>query len=455
MFVDNNLQNRGGQMEKQTFFKTIDVNNLTQKKVEIDKKGGNISSDGGLFMFASLDKSIGYTKSLSRCMQDTRQEGKVKHTIEDIIKQKVMGLIAGYEDQNDHNQLRHDDMMKVCVGKEDPLASQPTISRFENVITVQEIIAMSYMLVDLFVKRRKKVPKEIVLDIDPTDAETHGGQQGTLFHGFYMQYQYYPLLVFCEGICLGALLRKGTAGANRYAYSMISRIVDRIRMHWPEVKISLRGDCGFGNPKMFTVCEKKGLTYVLGKGGNTVLYKEVEALEQEVERDFMQTECKQRRFTSFVHQAQTWPEERTVIAKVERNAIGINRRFVVISGEARVLTEEESRTIYDDYVQRGAMEVHIGEWKNALNADRMSCCSFKANWFRLLLHTAAYNLMYLVKQLCENKIQEIAQGSLSTMRLYLIKIGAVIRLLKTRIKIHLSSSFPHIDVFWNVCRLTI
>lgn len=451
----NKLQNRGGQMSEQTFFETINIDNLTQKKVEIDKKGGNISSDGGLLMFASYDKSIGYTKLLSQCMQDSRQEGKVKHTIEGIIKQKVMGLIAGYEDQNDHDQLRHDDVMKVCVGKEDSLASQPTMSRFENVITIQEIIAMSYTLVDLFVKNKKEVPSELVIDIDPTDAETHGAQQGTLFHGFYMQYQYYPLLVFCEGVCLGALLRKGTAGANRHAYSMIARIVDRIRMHWPGVKITFRGDCGFGNPKVFNVCEKKNVSYTFGLGGNDVLYREVEELVNEVEKDFPLSEEKQRRFTSFIYQAQTWPEERTVIAKVEKNAIGLNRRFVVISGKAQLLSEEQASETYDDYVQRGAMEVHIGEWKNALNADRMSCSSFKANWFRLLLHTAAYNLMYMVKKICENKIQEIAQCSLQTMRLSLVKIGAVIRLLKTRIKIHLSSSFPHIELFWRVCRLTI
>jgi len=440
---------------KQTFFKSIIINNITKKRIEIDKKGGNISSDGGLFLFSSYDKSIGYTKKLSQCLEDKREASKIKHTVEEIMKQKVLGLIAGYEDQNDHNQLREDDMMKLCVGKEGSLASQASMSRFETTRTVKELLHISYTLIDLFVRTEKKAPKEITIDIDPTDVETHGHQQGTLFHGFYMQYQYYPLLVFCKGICIGALLRKGTAGANTYAYSMILRIVDRIRMHWPEVKIKVRGDCGFGNPRIFNICEKKDLEYVLGIGANDVLYKEVEGLSSQVEEDFRRTGEKQRRFTSFSYKARSWERERTVVAKVERNDIGFNKRFIVLSGPLKEISEEEAKAIYDEYVQRGAMEVHIGEWKNALNADRMSCCSFKANWFRLLLHTAAYNIMYLVKKMCENKVQEIAESSLSKMRLYLIKIGAIIRRLKTRIKVHLSSSFPHIDLFWKVCRLVL
>jgi len=191
--------------------------------------------------------------------------------------------------RNYHNQLRKEEMMKLCVGKEDFLASQPSMSRFETTRTVKELFRISYTLIDLFIRTEKKTPKEITIDIAPTNTERHGHQQGTLFYGFYMQYQYYPLLVFCKGICIGAFLRKGTAGANTYAYSIISRIVNRIRMHWPNVRIKVRGDCGFGNPKVFNICEKKDLEYIFGMGANEVLYKEVEWLSSQVEEDFRRT----------------------------------------------------------------------------------------------------------------------------------------------------------------------
>lgn len=241
---------------EQTFFESFTVDNITQRPIEVDNKAGDISSDGGLILFSALDNRFKITAEISECIEDDRQENKTVHEMEDIIKQKVLGLIAGYEDQNDHNRLRKDDIMKAVLDKEIDLASQATMSRFENGVSVKEIIRMSYKLIDQFCRTQKEIPDEITLDIDPTDAETHGNQQGTLFHGFYMQYQYYPLLVFCNGMCIGALLREGTAGASRYGYSMLRRIVERIRKHWPDVQIKVRGDCGFGNPKMYALCDK-------------------------------------------------------------------------------------------------------------------------------------------------------------------------------------------------------
>lgn len=440
---------------KQTFFKKFTVNTIPQKKVDVDSKAGKISSDGGLILFSSWDNSLGITEEMAECITDHRQEGKRIHSVRDLLKQKVLSLIAGYEDQNDHNRLRKDDIMQVSMGKEEELASQSSMSRFENGVSIKEIIQMNYKLVEQFVKLYKEEPKEITLDIDPTDAETHGRQQGTMFHGFFMQYQYYPLLVFCNGVCIGALLREGTASASKYTHSMLTRIIKRIRSYWPDVEIKIRGDCGFGNPKMYKICEKKGLSYVLGIASNNVLQEEVEELIRRVKKDYKDKTETQKRFKSFRYRAGSWDRDRSIIAKVERTKLGINTRYIVISGPARKLPEEEAKQIYGDYVQRGVMEVSIDDWKNALNSDRMSCSKFKANWFRLILHTIAYNLMVLAKKKCKHKIPEIAQASLHTIRLFLVKIGAIIRRLKTRVKIHLSSSFPHLDVFWRVKKLLL
>lgn len=440
---------------KQTFFKGFTIDNISQKPIEVDNKAGRISSDGGLLLFSSLDNKFKITKKISECMEDKRQKGKVDHSTQNLLKQRILGLQAGYSDQNDHTQLRKDDILKVCLGRERDLGSQSTMSRFENNATVKEIIKISYKLVEQFVQQYKKAPKRITIDIDPTDTETHGNQQGALFHGFYMQYQYYPLLVFCKGTCIGAMLRKGTVSASKYAPSMLRRIIERIREYWPGVKIKLRGDCGFGNPKMYRFCELNGIEYIFGIATNEVLKREVKDLYCEVEKDYEETQEKVTRYKSFYYQAGSWEKQRLVVAKVEHTGIGMNMRYIVISDASEFLTEKEAKRAYKEYIRRGAMEVDIGEWKNALNSDRMSCPKFTANWFRLLLHTVAYNLMVLVKRLSKGKIQEIAGGSLQTMRIYLIKIGAMVRKLKTRIKIHLSSSFPHLNIFERVAELLL
>lgn len=254
-------------------------------------------------------------------------------------------------------------------------------------------------------------------------------------------------------MCIGALLREGTAGASRYGYSMLRRIVEHIRKHWPEVRVKVRGDCGFGNPKMYALCDKYGLEYIFGLSTNNVLSENVQGLWNEVEDAYKESGEEKKLFKAFSYKAGSWDRERTVICKMEHTGIGMNRRFIVISDCVRELSGEEAGDIYNNFVQRGSVEVNIGDWKNALNADRMSCCKFVANWFRLILHTIAYNIMVLVKRMCKDKVTEIYNGSLNTMRLYLVKIGTMVRRLKTKIKVHLSSSFPYIEIFFKVLKL--
>src|SRR5437763_5950881 len=373
---------------------------LPQTQLVVQRHQGQISSDAGLLPLAEFDQRLGYTAALARCLDD----GKTGrgHSILSMLRQRFYGILAGYEDCNDHDTLRDDPIFKMVAGKlpeDDPLASQPTLSRFENQITPRQLQDLVDFIADSGVRRLKQsnageLPASITLDLDATDDPTHGHQQLTLFHGYFGQYQYFPLIISeptTRHVML-AWLRPGTVHAALGADDDLMRVVNALRKQRPDIAIHVRGDAGFGVPWMYEICEKNGLTYTFGFATNARLKQLTEGLMEQAVRQYEQTKQKQRLFECFQYQCDSWSHPRTVVAKAECHQQATNLRFVV-SNLPGVSTPEDGQREYDHYIQRGESEQRMDELKNGLAMDRLSCHRFMANFFRLLLHVAAYNLL--------------------------------------------------------------
>jgi len=368
---------------------------LPQTQLVVQRHQGQISSDAGLLPLAEFDQRLGYTAALARCLDD----GKTGrgHSILSMLRQRFYGILAGYEDCNDHDTLRDDPIFKMVAGKlpeDDPLASQPTLSRFENQITPRQLQDLVDFIADSGVRRLKQsnageLPASITLDLDATDDPTHGHQQLTLFHGYFGQYQYFPLIISeptTRHVML-AWLRPGTVHAALGADDDLMRVVNALRKQRPDIAIHVRGDAGFGVPWMYEICEKNGLTYTFGFATNARLKQLTEGLMEQAVRQYEQTKQKQRLFECFQYQCDSWSHPRTVVAKAECHQQGTNLRFVV-SNLPGVSTPEDGQREYDHYIQRGESEQRMDELKNGLAMDRLSCHRFMANFFRLLLHVA-------------------------------------------------------------------
>lgn len=445
------------------------------QEVVADFEGGRITSDAGLILFRELDERIGLTERLSGVLEDPRWQPLVQHHRCAIVRQRLYGIVAGYADGNDARYLRQDPVMQlVCAGRPegDPLASQSTISRFENAVTrrqleipvqerpafyeqqaarVSRIKEMNEVLLEMFIATRKEAPKRMVLDIDPSDDRTHGHQQLTLFHGYYDHAMYFPLFIYDSesDYLLSASLRPGAVHASCGAIDDLSRVVEKLRQAFPSIEIAIRFDSGGALPENYEYCEREGLTYWIGLPTNPVLERASEDLLQEAQRRFDATGQKQRLFKTFWYRAETWSHARRVVAKAEvqklpKGSVGTNRRFVVTND---LLTGTEG--VYDEYVKRGHVENDIDEFKNELSFDRLSCHRFLANAFRLLLHAAAYNLVVLMREAAAC-VAEVAGARTRTLRMQLIKVGARVRTTTRRIWLHLATGWPFAPVFVHV-----
>ena len=419
---------------------------VAHKPVVVHSRDQPITSDAGLLPIRQFDERWRYTQRLAACLVDRRVDPEHPHT--QMVRQRLYGILAGYEDCNDHDTLRDEPVFKLVSGRQlddDPLASQPTLSRFENAITCNELQRLIDFNIDTGVEqlrhKHRRVPEYVTLDLDTTDDPTHGDQQLTLFHGYYDQYQYLPLIISeptTQHVFL-AWLRPGTLHPTRGADDDLLRVVGKLRQAREDVKIHVRGDADFGLPVMMDCCENEGFSYTFGLRTNAVLKPMAQPLMDKAVRRYDRTGKKQRLFMRFMYQAQSWPCARQVVAKAECHAGGTNLRFVVTS--LHVPGVRQARRVYDDYIQRGTSEQRMDELKNGLSADRLSCHRFKANFLRLLLHTCAYNLLNALRD-HEGLPLVLRKGQPCTWRTHLIKVAATVTQSCRRIVVTLSGQWP-------------
>jgi hypothetical protein len=425
--------------------------------------GGTISSDGGALLLRQTDKCLNLLPRLAQCFLDGRKQDRVEHTIEEMLSQRIYGLALGYEDINDHEQLRKDPLMTVLAGREEmdkPLAGKSTLNRMElGAGTPDRYKKITFwkdgideLLVNVFIESYGQAPAEIILDVDTTDLPLHGEQEGRFFHGYYDNYCYLPLYIFCGEQVLCARLREANHDASFGCLAEIRRIVAQIRAAWPEVKIILRGDSGFCRNELMSWCENNRVGFVFGLARNQRLRRIIGQPMHAATQEWERTQKPARVYTEFDYRTKKkaakggWDRERRVVAKSEHIDGKENPRFVVTS-----LNQEEwaAQSLYEElYCARGDMENRVKE-QFSLFADRVSAETMRANQMRVYLSVMAYVLFSGMRRL-GLKGTELAQAQVSTIRTKLLKIGAQIRLTVRRIWVSMTSSYPWQDLYRQV-----
>jgi hypothetical protein len=450
------------------------------KPVVIEPSAVQVSSDGGLLVFRQLDEQIGMTQQFAEALGDGREASSVRHSFLAMTRARIYGILADYPDQNDHDVLRSDPVFKLICGRSiegDDLASQPTLSRFENAIGVDCFFRLQDLLLEQFIASFDKPPAQLTLDIDCFDDPTHGQQQLTFFHGFYEQYQYLPRAITCaeNDLVVSVCLLFGTAHPTLGAARELARLVGRLREAWPGVRIHFRADSGFGTPTTYEAAEQLDIDYTIGIGMNPALKKPSDTLLAEAVAQWEATGQPQRLFTAFWYRAESWPAQRWVVVKCEANAQGTNRRAVVSNRPGAFVLPDAT---YDAYADRGESENRNKELKTGLQADRLSDHRYFANLFRLYLHTAAYNLLVRMRHVVVDpppapSSQELPAEALAgharrrwhnrrrerdplgeaqpcTWRTRLIKVAARVRQTTRRVVVELSASWPYLKYFQQV-----
>jgi hypothetical protein len=416
--------------------------------VEARFDGGSLTSDAGALLLREADRRLGLTAALNAVIPDPRNPDQIVHQQITMLRQRIYAIALGNEDLNDHQGLRDDPLMQLATERgirdEAPLASPPTLCRLENRIPRPVLVDLAQVLVETFIASHPTPPTELILDFDATDDPIHGNQVGRFFHGYYDQYCFLPLYVFCGDQLLVPYLRPANIDAARHAWAILSLLVKRFRQVWPDVRILFRGDSGFCRWKMLRWCDRHGVKYLVGLAKNPRLLKQAEPLMRQATGQFQQSRQKQRLFGDLTYAAGTWDRERRVIAKAEHTEQGENPRFVVtnLPGEGQELYE---RT----YCARGEMENRLKEQQLGLFADRTSCHDFQANQFRVLLSAAAYVLMEFVRRVGLADT-ELAAAQVTTIRLKLLKIGARLVQSVRRVVLHLAGGYPLQQLFEQV-----
>jgi len=403
--------------------------------------GGYVSSNGGALVLRQVDRRLGLTAAVAGRLGDGRQRGKVKHRTVDLLRQRVFALALGYDDLNDHAALRHDPALQTAAERDRALASAPTLCRFENRAERRWAWAVHEVLVASFIASFACPPEELVLDFDATDDAVHGHQEGRFFHGYYDHYCFLPLYVFCGDQLLVSYLRPSKIDGAKHAWAVLALLVKRLRQAWPGVRIIFRGDSGFCRHHMLSWCERMDVGYIVGLAKNARLNALAEPWLIEAAAGFVRTGEKQRLFAELAYAAGSWARPRRVIARIEHTDKGANPRFVVtnLQGPGQDLYERL-------YCARGEMENRIKEQQLDLFADRTSCHRWWPNQFRLLLASLAYVLLDGIRRLGLAGT-EMARAQCGTIRLKLLKIGAVITRNTRRVRFQLSSACPDKDLF--------
>jgi Transposase DDE domain group 1 len=435
--------------------------------------GGDITTDAGGLLLREVEQRTGIIRRFAACFRDYRDARFTEFTVEELVAQRVYGLDLGYEDLNDHDQLRSDPALAVIVGKEDPkgehrrveqdwgkaLAGKSTLNRLE--LTGAEAIgtdrykkigrdddAIDRLFVDQFLESHEKPPLEIILDADATDDPIHGNQEGRFFHGYYGHYCYLPLYIFCGEFLLCARLRRSDIDASAGVVDELKRIVAQIRATWPKVRIVLRADSGFCREEILAWCEGNGVDYVIGLAKNDVLIRNIQTELKRASKKFEKTGKPARLFKEFLYRTkESWSRRRRVIAKAEHLEKGANPRFIVTSLASRQMG---ARYIYErTYCARGDMENRIKEQQLGLFADRTSTATMRANQLRLYFSSVAYMLMQALRRL-GLKDTALATAQCDTIRLKLLKIGAQVQVTVRKVWFRIASGYPYTDVFEQV-----
>lgn len=462
---------------------------LPDKPILVEPIEAQLSSDAGLLPIRQFDETIGLTARFAAALDDPRQQEFTQHAFAEMTRMRIYGIVADYEDQNDHDVLRSDPIFKLIAGRSPDagdLASQPTLSRFENAISVASLVRLEAVLIDQFIESLGPSPGRLTFDIDVFDDPTHGGQQLTFYHGFYEQHQYLPRVITCANNDLAVMvtLLFGTAHAALGADDDLELLVGRLRQKWPDLDIELRGDAGFAVPRMYETCERLGIFYTFGLRMNPVLQRNSDEMLAEAVRRYEATGQAQRLFCGFWYQAESWPAPRWVVVKCEANAQGTNRRAVVTNRPGALVLPAAA---YDEYADRGESENRNKELKCGLKADRLSDHRYMANLFRLYLHTAAMNLMVRLRQQIadppaahdlratvsneltstadvlpvaalagrdrkryQNRRREhdpLGEGQPCTWRTRLVKVAAQVLVRARMIRVQLSSCWPYLEHF--------
>jgi len=424
--------------------RTIEFTRCKRRKVQANFGGGEITSDAGVMLLSEVDKKLKLTQRIAPRLNDPRCQGKCDHSMLDLLRQRVYAIALGYEDLNDHYTLRKDTALQTAVGRDSDLGSQSTLSRFENWATPDALWQISISLVDVFIESFKKPPKELILDFDCTDDPVHGHQIGRFFHGYYDCYCFLPLYVFCGKHLLGAYLRPSNIDPAKGAWAILKLLSERFRQRWPDVRIIFRADSGFCRHRIFNWCDRNDIEYIVGIGKNDRLLEKAEDFMHQAHCRFIATDQKQRLFGDFEYAADTWSYARRVIVKAEHGGRGSNPRFVVtnICGEAAELYDRV-------YCARGEAENRIKEQQLDLFSDRTSCMNWLPNQMRVLLSAVAYTLMEGIRRLSLDGTH-MAKARCQSIRLKLLKIGAVMTRNTRCVRLMLSSAYPYQQLFITV-----
>ena len=445
---------------------------LDEREVRGGFNGGTITSDAGGLLLREVEKRTGIIAQFAACFRDHRQAERTEHRVEELVAQRVYGLALGYEDLNDHQELRRDPLLGVLVGKADPsgesrsrardqgkaLAGKSTLNRLElTAAEVQEkerykkitldFAAVDRLLGEIFVQAHGAPPQQIILDLDSTDDPLHGNQEGRFFHGYYGHYCYLPLYIFCGEHLLCARLRPANIDGAAGSLEELARLVKQLRQAWPEVRIIVRGDSGFCREELMAWCEANQVHFVVGLAKNDRLRAEIAAELAQAAEQYQRTGQAARIFKEFSYQTrESWSRARRVVAKAEHLEKGANPRFVVTSLPS---TEWAAQALYEElYCARGEMENRLKE-QLMLFADRTSTAYLRSNQIRLYFSSVAYVLMQALRRLGLQGT-EMAQAQCSTLRLKLLKIGALIRITVRKVWVSMASGYPYAERFRQV-----
>ena len=462
-------------MKTQCTKRRMKIKRLRRRSVEADFEGGQMTSDAGALLLGKVDERLNLLGRFASCFTDYRAPKLTEHSVADLVRQRVFALALGYEDLNDHDELSRDPLLATVVGKADPtgqsrhrkrdkgraLAGKSTLNRVEltgeqvgpasryHKVTL-DFAGVRRLFPELFMDAYATPPELIVLDFDPTDDPLHGNQEGRFFHGYYKEYCYLPMYVFCGEHLLAAELRTADVDPAAATIEILEPLVKQIRARWPNVTIILRGDSGFARDQTMAWCEDNTVHYVLGLAKNARLTAIIQEELAQAKAGFEQTGQATRVFKDFRYRTKdSWTRERRVVGKAEHLKDGANPRFVVTSLSAR---EYDARALYEDlYCARGEMENRIKEQQLCLFADRTSTATMRGNQIRLWFSSMGYTVVAALRRLGLAGTK-LARARCDTIRLKLLKIGAAIRVSVRRIWISMASSFPLQDMFVAVLR---
>ncbi len=425
---------------------TIGFGRLGRRVIEANFEGGDIGSDGGVMLLRRVDERVGLSRAAAAVLSDPRDPTRIRHTLRDLLAQRIYGLCCGYEDLNDHDALRDDLLMQTAVGRVDALASSPTLSRLETRATRAQAAALHGVLVEQFIASHKRAPSELVLDIDASDVPLHGNQERAEFHAYYDSHCYLPLYVFCGQAMLACVLRPSRIDGAKNAAAVIKLLVQRLRRAWPDVRIIVRADSGFCRQRLLRWCERSGVSYIIGLARNARLEAQVRLAELMLADEYERSGTKKRLIDEFSYAADSWNTPRRVITRLEHGSQGNNPRFVVTNLEGNAVQLYERL-----YCARGEAENRIKEAQLDLFGTRASCHRFAANQLRLLLAALAYTLMHRLRELAL-KDSELERATAATIRSRLLKIGAAIVRNTRRVRVLLASHHPLRAVFLSAAR---